>query len=249
MYLPALPTFEQLKAACPVGPWPGDERMRAELEHLHFTMRLLNTLICHSGHVNEYRHLAKSLGIDKHSEMALDPRAREATSGMSPMELAELYLAQRITISNAEEAVLILADPHSGMAALLGAMAGASGRDGKVVIQIARELISSMHHLIVGLAISRALPGIAFAPHFINWSVIKGTTVYVNSYNLHDNETREVYPVDGDGNRIAFEDVHKASDLDPRVMIDEQKEKMSKAADGEDARRMVLNDAELAYQI
>ncbi|OPZ66088.1 MAG: hypothetical protein BWY85_00024 [Firmicutes bacterium ADurb.Bin506] len=46
MYLPALPTLDQLKAACPIGPWPGDERLREELAHMNFMGRLLNTVCC-----------------------------------------------------------------------------------------------------------------------------------------------------------------------------------------------------------
>jgi hypothetical protein len=251
MFLPALPTLAQLVAACPPGPWQGDERMRHDIASLGFASKLLNTILCHAGADNQYRQLAKSIGVDNHQAMVLGEAGREATMGMSPTELIDLYFSQRVTMSMAEDRVLRMGDPRAMMRMMLGAMGEKDEGPGSSTVALVREFVNQMFHLLVGLAVMRAMPGVPFAAHYINWAIIKGETVYICSYNV-PGEDGKPHPMNADGVEIPESETHTSPDNDPRILANEEAERVRRLdKDGHhtDARQAILDDPHLAYSI
>lgn len=236
------PTLSELVDAFPTGAWAGDDRLTQELEHFNFVESVIRRVV-YSTMNSDYKEAAERFGAKKHSEMIQNAEYINEVAQLTPAGQRNLMFQMHAASS---DGTTIYADASNPMALMSAVMAmksddaaGLEGAGAKPGFSIATEMHRALAHVMVAAAIMRAHPGVPFLSHYLNWSIIKGRTVYIASYNIYHDGECESY--DAAGNVLADEDKYASVRRDPRI---EQPPKRKRPIGEED-----LSDADLVYQV
>lgn len=215
------PTLARLVELFPVGPWAGDARLAEELAHLAFMNRLVAAFAQRSDpSKNFYLVTARELGLTKHSEILIDPKAEIATAEMTPEQLTELYFCQQVSVGDTRDDYLPLENEMAMMMVRMAVKLENEELLSKVAmpgLKVYHTIHQQLCHTIIGLAVQRAMPDVPMAALYLNWTIVRGAMVYICSYNQVGKNDTDSYPVGADGIRLGKGEAHAAIRKDARI--------------------------------
>lgn len=214
-----IPPIVEVAKILPLGPWPGDERLRDELAKLSFVRAILRSFGLSIGPNNKFKTFANKHNLERYSEVVTNVDAAVDFLSLSRSEQNEFTLHMRAFRSDFAEMLAPLdMNPHKLITRLVAQKLGNSDVSDSPALPrgvVALLLLGDLSHFLVANAINRIFPQYPWLSHVVNWSIIVEQHIYISSYSNADGDT-----VNDRGERVSSDEVTAMIKSDPRVAME-----------------------------